>query len=248
MGDFFPRTVFEMFGIPVRDTVVSTWVMMVVIVVIVLLLRVRLPRSLALLIELLNDMISSVMERPAEPYLPFLGALALFIAFANTFSILPAIPLPGNKMLPIVSPTRDINTPAALAIVVFFAVHYYGIRSQGAWEYLKDLASPVYLAPLTFTLEIFGHLSRTLSLAVRLFGNIISTELVVAVIFSLVPLIAPLPVVGLSMFTGILQAYIFTSLATVFIAGGLEAYEPAEKRTDQSNQSISQDKSTKGVD
>jgi F-type H+-transporting ATPase subunit a len=84
--------------------------------------------------------------------------------------------------------------------------------------YFKALASPIFMLPM----EIIGQLSRTLSLTLRLFGNIISTELIVAVIFMLVPLIAPLPLVGFSMFTGFLQAYIFTTLATVYISTALE--------------------------
>ncbi|MEA3345875.1 MAG: F0F1 ATP synthase subunit A [Chloroflexota bacterium] len=228
MEGFFPQTVFTVFGIPVRDTVISTWIMMIIIAAVTIALRRRLRRPLEALIEFLEDTISGIMGRPAGPYLPFLGALFLFIAFANLLSILPAIPLPGNKMLPITSPTRDINTPVALAATVFFVVHYYGIRSQGALNYLKDLASPIYLAPLTFPLEIFSHLSRTVSMAVRLFGNVISTEMVVAVVFMLVPAVAPLPLTGLSMFTGLLQAYIFTSLATIFIGGALAAYEPED--------------------
>jgi len=222
MDGFFPQEVFSIFGIGITNTVISTWVMMAIVAAMALALRLLAPSALEMLIEGLSGMLSDLMKRPVEPYLPFLGALTLFIACANILSVLPAIPLPNGKMLSIISPTRDINTPAALAITVFFAVHYFGVRSQGAWRYLKDLASPVYLFPLTFPLEIFGQLSRTLSLAVRLFGNIISTDLIVAVIFMLVPLFAPLPLIGLSMFTGLLQAYIFTSLAAVFISQGLE--------------------------
>jgi F-type H+-transporting ATPase subunit a len=165
-----------------------------------------------MLLDFLDDMVSSLMGRPAGPYLPFLGALAIFIAVANIIGVVPLL----------VSPTRDINTPLALALVVFFSVHYFGMRARGVLGYLKDLASPIFMLPL----EIVGQVSRTLSLTLRLFGNIISTDLIVAVIFALVPLFVPLPMIGLSMFTGLLQAYIFTALAAVFISAGLEAVEP----------------------
>jgi F-type H+-transporting ATPase subunit a len=125
-------------------------------------------------------------------------------------------------MLTIVAPTRDLNTPVALAVVVFFSVHYYGVRQQGLLGYLKNLASPVFLFPL----EVIGQISRTVSLAVRLFGNVLSTELIVLVVFMLIPLLVPLPVIGLNIFTGLLQAYIFTALAAVYISTGLE--EPEE--------------------
>jgi F-type H+-transporting ATPase subunit a len=151
------------------------------------------------------------MGRPAEPYLSFLGTLTIFIAVANIIGIVPAV----------VSPTRDINTPVALALVVFFSVYYFGIREKGLWGYFKALASPIFMLPM----ELISHVSRALSLTLRLFGNIISTELIVAVVFALVPLIVPLPLVAFSMLTGVLQAYIFTVLAAVYIGAGLEASE-----------------------
>jgi len=215
MEDVFPQVVFSIFGIPVRDTVISTWIMMAIIVAGAVVVRHSFPTALEMLVSFLADMISDAMGRPAAPYLPFLGALAIFIAISNIIGVVPIV----------TTPTRDINTPAAMAILVFFAVHVFGVREKGLFRYLKDMASPIYLAPLTFPLELFGQVSRTLSLTLRLFGNVISTEMIVAVIFSLVPLIAPLPLIGLSMFTGLLQAYIFTTLATVFIGAGLEANE-----------------------
>lgn len=210
MEDFFPQVAFTIFGVPVRDTVISTWIMMALIVAAIMAAR-RWPTVLEMLVDFLSSTISDVMGRPAEPYLPFLGALAIFIAFSNIIGVVPLV----------VTPTRDINTPLAMALTVFFSVHYFGIRAKGAVGYLKGLASPIFMLPL----EAISQLSRTLSLTLRLFGNIISTELIVAVIFALVPLLVPLPLVGFSMFTGLLQAYIFTALATVYIGAALEAGE-----------------------
>ena len=212
MQDFFPQVAFTVFDIPVRDTVISTWIMIALIVLLAVLARRRWPMALEMLFGFLNDTLTDIMGLPAEPFLPFLGALIIFIAVANVIGVVPFI----------VSPTRDINTPLALALVVFFSVHYFGMRSKGIFGYLKGLASPIFMLPL----ELIGQFSRTLSLTLRLFGNIISTDMVVAVIFALVPLFAPLPLIGLSMFTGLLQAYIFTALAAVFIGAGLEASEP----------------------
>ncbi len=209
MNGVFPQVVFRVFGIPVRDTVVSTWVMMVLVVGAAAVIGRRRPMALEMLVDFLVDTISGAMGQPAEPYLPLLGTLAIFIAVANVVGAVPII----------VTPTRDINTPLAMALVVFFSVHYFGIRAKGVVGYFRDMASPVFMLPL----EIIGQLSRTLSLTLRLFGNVLSTELIVAVVFSLVPLIVPLPLVAFSMLTGILQAYIFTILATVYIGAGLEA-------------------------
>lgn len=211
-----PHAVFTLFGgrIVIMNTVTSTWAMIIVIMALALYLYRRYPTALEMLMDFLTDLVADVVgEQAAQLYMPFLGSLAIFIAFANLIGVVPGF----------VAPTRDVSTPAALAIVVFFAVHYFGIRAKGWVQYLKDLASPLYLLPLTLPLELIGQFSRTLSLTLRLFGNILSGEMVVAVIFSLVPLFVQLPLVGLTMFTGLLQAYIFTVLATVYIGAGIAA-------------------------
>jgi len=209
MEDFFPQIVFTIFGIPVRDTVVSTWIMMAIIVGAAAVAGRRWPEALEMLVDFLVDTISSVMGCPAGPYLPFLGTLTIFIAVANVIGIIPLV----------VSPTRDINTPTALSLIVFFSVYYFGIRAKGVWGYFKDLASPIFMLPM----ELIGQVSRTLSLTLRLFGNVISTELIVAVVFMLIPLGMPLLVIAFSMVTGILQAYIYTVLAAVYIGTEVNA-------------------------
>ncbi len=207
MEDFFPQVVFTIFGIPVRDTVVSTWIMMAIVVGAAAVVGRRRPAALEMLVDFLIDTISGVMGCPAGPYLPFLGTLTIFIAVANVIGIIPLV----------VSPTRDINTPVALSLIVFFSVYYFGIRAKGLWGYFKDLASPAFMLPM----ELISHVSRTLSLTLRLFGNIISTELIVAVVFMLIPLGVPLLLVAFSMLTGILQAYIYTVLAATYIGTGI---------------------------
>ncbi|NLE44836.1 MAG: F0F1 ATP synthase subunit A, partial [Chloroflexi bacterium] len=181
--------------------------MMAGIIGIILFLRHRHPNVMETLISFISSLVTDFMDHPIEPYLPFLGTLAIFLVIANTIGVIPFL----------VTPTRDINTPAALAITVFFAVHVFGIRAKGVWRYFRDLMTPVFMMPL----EIIGQLSRTLSLTVRLFGNIISTEIIVAVIFALVPPVAPLPLMAFSLLTGVLQAYVFTVLAAVYIDSGL---------------------------
>jgi len=212
MENIAPQVVFTLFNIPVRDTVVSTWVVMGLITLIAILIGRRQPVMLEILVDFLTDLISDLMGRPAGPYLPLLGALAIFIAVANIIGIVPFLR----------SPTSDINTTLALALVVFLSVHFFGIRIKGFSGYLRDLASPIFLLPL----ELIGQLSRTLSLTLRLFGNTLSAMLIVAIIFSLAPLFVPLPLIAFGIFTGILQAYIFTALAAVYIASGLEVIEP----------------------
>jgi F-type H+-transporting ATPase subunit a len=208
MEAVFPKVVFTVLGIPIRDTVISTWIMMAIIVVIARFVVQERPALLEMLIDFVSDTAASVMGVSVKPYIPMLGTLMIFIALANNFSILPVV----------VSPTKDINTPLALALVVFFSVHYFGVLEKGIGGYIKGLASPIFMLPL----ELIGQFSRTLSLTLRLFGNIVSGEIVVAVVFSLVPWVAPLPLIGLSLITGVLQAYIFTVLASLYIGSAVE--------------------------
>jgi F-type H+-transporting ATPase subunit a len=205
MEQLAPRAI-TVFGLAISDTVISTWILMGLIVAFVLIVRRRAPILLEMLIEFISDGVSDFLGAPVGPYLPFLGALMIFLIFANTLGAAPFI----------TTPTRDLNVPLALAIVVFFAVHYFGARAKGLGGYLKEFATPM------LPLDIIGQVSRTASLALRLFGNVVSTEMIVAVIANLVPVIAPLPMIGLSMFTGLLQAYIFTTLAAVYIGTALE--------------------------
>lgn len=213
-----PQVIFYLFGLPITDTVVSTWVMMVIIIVASFFISKYKPTAGEMIVEMINNIVSSVMPEDinVSKYLTILGTLAIFLALANIFSIFPLM----------VSPTANINTTTALAIVVFFAVHFYGIRDKGLWQYLKDFANPIFILPL----EIVSQFSRTLSLAIRLFGNVLSTDLIVAIVFSLIPFLVPLPLAALGMLTGVLQAYIFLVLASLYIASAIEVEEMEEER------------------
>ena len=196
----------------------STWVMMVIVIAIAVILRKYKLEFAERIIEMINGIISSVMPENSDvmQYLPILGTLMIFLLFGNIFSIFPLM----------VSPTANINTTFALAVIVFFAVHVYGIKEKGLWGYIKGLASPVYLLPL----ELVSQISRTVALTIRLFGNIISSDLIVAIVFSLIPYIVPLPFIALGLLTGVLQAYIFTVLASLYIASAIEVDSTEDER------------------
>ena len=212
MDSVTPRVVFTLFGLPVRNTVLTTWVAMgLIILVVVILDRIK-PHLLENFVEFLSNLIGGIMNlEHVEKYLPLLGTLIIFIAVANTLGFFPLL----------TSPTSDINTTIALALVVFVAVHYYGIRANGITRYAKNMASPIFLLPL----EIIGQISRTISLALRLFGNILSGELIVAIVFSLIPVGVPLILMALSLLIGILQAYVFTALSSVYIETAVQTSE-----------------------
>jgi len=212
MDAVIPQVAFTLFGLPVRSTVLATWVAMGLIILLVFILERTKPYILENFVEFLSNLIGGIMNvAHVERYLPVLGTMIIFIAVANVLGALPLL----------TSPTSDINTTIALALIVFFVVHIYGMRKNGIFRYLKDMASPVFLLPL----EIVGQISRTISLALRLFGNILSGELIVAIVFSLIPAIVPLPLMGLSLLIGVLQAYVFTALSSVYIATAVQISE-----------------------
>ncbi len=224
MEAVIPQVVFQIFCLTITDTVISTWVMMVIIIVGALLIKKSNPSIGEFIIEFINDIVASVMPEGTRvsKYIAILGSLAIFVLFANIFSIFPLM----------LSPTSNINTTIALAVVVFFAVHIYGVVEKGLWGYIKDFSNPIFILPL----EIVSQFSRTLSLAVRLFGNILSTDLIVAIVFSLIPFIVPLPLAALGMLTGVLQAYIFTVLASLYIASAVEIQKMEQERRDLKNE------------
>lgn len=218
MDSVTPQVIFTIFGLPITDTVISTWVIMAVIILFAWLIRKNRPGIAEIIIESISAIIASVMPDDAKvvKFLPILGTLAIFLMLANIFSIFPLM----------VAPTANINTTFALAIIVFFAVHVYGIYKKGFWGYIKNVATPLFILPL----EIVSQVSRTISLSIRLFGNILSTDLIVAIIFSLIPFFLPIPLAALSILTGVLQAYIFTVLASLYIASAVEVEEKEEER------------------
>lgn len=204
--------VFYLLGIPVRDTVIYTWITMALIVGIVLLLKALKPNLLEMILEMVIGVVDDAMDvDELHPYIPLLGSLLIFVVVANTVSILPVMK----------SPTADLNTTVALALIVVFSVHIYGMFKKGVWTYLKEFASPIFMLPI----ELIGQFSRTLSLSMRLFGNIVSGDLIVAIVFSIVPAILPISMTVISLISGLLQAYVLTTLAALFISSAIEVNE-----------------------
>lgn len=204
--------VFYLLGIPVRDTVIYTWITMALIVGFVLLLKALKPNLLEMILEMVIGVVDDAMDvDELHPYIPLLGSLLIFVVVANTVSILPVMK----------SPTADLNTTVALALIVVFSVHIYGMFKKGVWTYLKEFASPIFMLPI----ELIGQFSRTLSLSMRLFGNIVSGDLIVAIVFSVVPAILPVSMTVISLISGLLQAYVLTTLAALFISSAIEVNE-----------------------
>ncbi len=150
------------------------------------------------------------MRAAPMPYVPLIGTLFLFILAANWSSLIPGVE----------PPTAHIETDAALGLIVFCAVIYFGIRARGFRGYLKTFAEPsIVMIPL----NIVETFTRTFSLIVRLFGNVMSGVFIIGIILSLVGLLVPVPLMALELLIGAIQAYIFTVLAMVFIGSAVRA-------------------------
>jgi F-type H+-transporting ATPase subunit a len=146
-------------------------------------------------------------------YLPFLGTLFLFVGFAALCTV-----VPGYQ-----PPTGSLSTTVALALSVFVAVPVFGIKKQGVWAYLESYAKPTLLM-LPF--NIISEVSRTLALAVRLFGNMMSGAMIIAILLSITPFVFPIVMTALGLLTGMVQAYIFSILAAVYIAAATRVRKP----------------------
>ncbi len=177
----------------------------------------RWQNLLEVIINGIKGQIREVSRQEPGPYLPFIGTLFIYIAASNILSIVPGF----------TPPTGSLSTTAALAISVFIAVPVFGIAHQGIINYLRQ-----YLQPTFFMLpfNIIGELSRTLALAVRLYGNIMSGTIIVAILLTITPLVFPVVMQTLGLLTGLIQAYIFAILAMVYIASASQAHEEIQKK------------------
>lgn len=183
----------------------------------------RLQNILEVLVTGMRDQIREVSGRDPGKYLPFVGTLFLFICVANLLSV-----VPGYR-----PPTASLSTTAALATCVFIAVPIYGIATQGPRGYLSHYVRPT---PLMLPFNIIGELSRTLALAVRLYGNMMSGTVVAAILIGFVPLFVPILMQVLGLLTGLIQAYIFAVLAMVYIASATTVQrERSEERHELPN-------------
>jgi F-type H+-transporting ATPase subunit a len=225
--------IFWQYGfIKLNATIVYTWGLMLIMAVgskiITSKLSTDLKRSrwqniLEIIVTTILKQIKEIgMDQPRK-YLGFLGTLFLFIGLANLCII-----FPGYE-----PPTGSLSTTAALALCVFVAVPIFGIEEQGMVDYLKSYTEPTIIM-LPF--NIISELSRTLALAIRLFGNIMSGSMIVAILLTITPLIFPLVMTALGLLVGMVQAYIFSVLATVYIAAATRTSKSRRKTGNESEE------------
>src|SRR5262249_49396435 len=148
-------------------------------------------------------------------YLPLVGTLFIFILFSNYLGLVPGF----------MAPTSSLNVTLGCALTIWVYYHFQGFKEQGIVSYLKHFAlppgAPVWMAPLILPIEIISHLARVMSLSLRLFGNIVGEQLVIAILGGLIPFLIPLPMMFLGLITGGLQAYIFALLSIIYLQGAV---------------------------
>lgn len=211
--------------ISINETILTTWALMLVMVLAAGLVTRNLKSEirisawqsfLEIMVTGISQQIKEVGLENPDSYLGFIGTLFLFIGVSNLCILFPWY----------TPPTASLSTTTALALCVFFAVPYFGITKSGLGGYLKSYLQPTFLM-LPF--HIISEVSRTLALAVRLFGNIMSGGMIVAILLSIAPFLFPVIMNALGLLTGMVQAYIFSILATVYIAAAVQDVQ--KKRT-----------------
>ncbi|HEV2548822.1 MAG TPA: F0F1 ATP synthase subunit A [Stellaceae bacterium] len=207
--------------VAITRPVVTTWAIILALALASYLMTRRLTlhpdrrqAMLEVIVTGIAQQIEEVTRKDARPFLPLLGTLFIFLVACNLSDVLPGVEAPTGKL----------ETPAALALIVFGSVHYFGVRARGPLGYLASFAEPkLVMLPLNIVSEV----TRTFSLMVRLFGNVMSGGFVMMLVVSLAGLFLPIPLMVLEILVGLVQAYIFTVLATVFIGAAVGSVEQA---------------------
>lgn len=172
------------------------------------------PRKFQVMLEgiyiTLYDAVNDVLPEQVDMVFPFIATLWIFIVIANLIGIIPQLN----------SPTADLSVTASLAFLAFLSVHWFGIRAEGLKNYLRHYIKP---SPFLLPFHLISELSRTLALAIRLFGNIMSLELTALIVLMVAGFLAPIPILMLHIVEAIIQAYIFGMLALVYIGAGIQS-------------------------
>jgi F-type H+-transporting ATPase subunit a len=222
--------------------VIPNYLVIIILIVVALsvlsfLLRSRLsvdnPSGFQIVIEELVGGLAGMLDENVGPkgrrYLSLVGTVGLFILLCNLIGLVPGF----------MAPTSNINVPLGCAITVFVFYQIQGFKEQGIVGYLKHFCAPpgapFWIAPVYLPIEIISHFSRVLSLSVRLFGNIFGEELVILILFTVMPFLAPLPMMFLGIITGGLQAFIFVMLTMIYLSGAV-AVEHADEGHGEAHQ------------
>lgn len=224
-ADFAPLLTFDLGPLRIGSTVLTTWLLMALLAGFAWIATRRLsvdsPSRVQAMLEgvvgSIEVAIAAVAPADALMLLPFVGTLWIYVVAANLIGLVPGLG----------SPTADLSQTAALALLVFLSVHWFGLRGYG-WQYLKHYLSP---SPILLPFHLISELSRTIALAMRLFGNMMSLELAVLLVLLVAGFLAPVPLLLLHIVEALVQAYIFGMLALIYIAGALQSQQANHKET-----------------
>jgi F-type H+-transporting ATPase subunit a len=216
--------VFHLGPLEVTNTVVTTWAIMAIIGVLAWLATRRLgvepgPRQAALegLVSAIEEAVLGVAPEHAREIMPFVGSLWVFLLVANLSGLIPGVH----------APTGDLSATAGLAFLVFLSAHWFGIRIQGLRSYLRHYLTP---SPILLPFHIISEITRTVALAVRLFGNMMSLEMAALLILLVAGFLAPVPILMLHIVEALVQAYIFGMLALIYVAGGIQSQQLRQQK------------------
>jgi F-type H+-transporting ATPase subunit a len=211
--------VFMLGPLAIGVSVLTTWGIMLVTVVLAWLATRRLdmlPGPLQAMVEgivsALEEAVLAVAPEHGRQIMPFVGTLWLFLIVANLIGLIPGLH----------SPTRDLSVTSALAVLVFFSVHWFGIKTWGLKQYLRHYLAP---SPILLPFHIISELTRTLALAIRLFGNIMSLEMTAMLILLVAGFLMPIPILMLHIVEALVQAYVFGMLALIYLAGAIQSQQ-----------------------
>jgi len=213
------NTVFNSGPLAITTTVITTWFILLILGLLCWLLTRQLsdrpgPLQTAIeaLVTLIENAVAEVAPQQVKQLTPFIGSLWIFLVINNLSGLIPGIH----------SPTRDLSATSALAFVVFLSVHWYGIRIQGIRDYLTHYLRP---SPILLPFHIVSEITRTVALAIRLFGNMLSLEMAALLILLVAGFLAPVPILMLHIIEALVQAYLFGMLALVYVAGGIQSQQ-----------------------
>lgn len=225
------KIIFHLGSLPVNATIVNTWIVMALLVGISILVTRNLRadtapgrwrNALELIVTMIQGQIEEVTRSGARQVLYFAGTLFLFIALANVLTVIPGFD----------TPTSSLSTTVALTISVLVAIPMFGISNGGLRQYLRTFIEP---SMIMLPFNIIGEFSRGISLAIRLYGNVMSGAVIAAILLSIAPFFFPVVMDMLGLLTGFIQAYIFAILATVYISSAMA--DPSVKNSEKDKKS-----------
>lgn len=217
--DFFGNFTINIGFLHITETVITSWMIIIVLLIFsftstrkLLLIPGGYQTILEGIVTAMQNAVYAILPQQTKLVFPFIATLWIFILLSNLIGIIPGLH----------SPTADISVTSGLAILVFLSVHWFGIRAEGLKNYFRHYLRP---SPILLPFHIISELSRTLAMAVRLFGNIMSLQLIALIVLMVAGFLIPIPLLILHIVEACIQTYIFGMLALIYIAGGIQVQE-----------------------